>query len=116
LFRDKARLVDEGKLPSSYWRKRKTDTEDLKRSRLEEAVAACKDGKMSQATASVTYQIPKTTIWRRLQKDIKKEVVPIITKLHMKNESPQEKSPETIKAEELNEADFEAYCPVRSPK
>lgn len=72
LFRDKARLVDEGKLPLSFWKKRKTENEDLKRSRLEEAVAACKGGKMSQAAASMTYHIPKTTIWRRLQQDSKK--------------------------------------------
>nr|XP_033328284.1 uncharacterized protein LOC117221433 [Megalopta genalis] len=72
LFRDKARLVDEGKLPLSFWKKRKTENEELKRSRLEEAVAACKGGKMSQAAASMTYRIPKTTIWRRLQQDGKK--------------------------------------------
>ncbi|XP_076171182.1 uncharacterized protein LOC143148591 isoform X2 [Ptiloglossa arizonensis] len=69
LFRDKARLVDEGKLPLSFWKKRKTENEELKKSRLEEAVAACKGGKMSQAAASMTYHIPKTTIWRRLQQD-----------------------------------------------
>lgn len=72
LFRDKAKLVDEGKLPLSFWKKRKTENEDLKKSRLEEAVAACKGGKMSQAAASMTYRIPKTTIWRRLQQDGKK--------------------------------------------
>ncbi|XP_031827911.1 uncharacterized protein LOC116424962 isoform X2 [Nomia melanderi] len=72
LFRDKARLVDAGKLPLSFWKKRKTENEELKRSRLEEAVAACKGGKMSQAAASMTYHIPKTTIWRRLQQDGKK--------------------------------------------
>ncbi|XP_050446444.1 uncharacterized protein LOC126849037 isoform X1 [Cataglyphis hispanica] len=72
LFRDKARLVDQGKLPLSFWKKRKTENEELKRSRLEEAVAACKGGKMSQAAASMTYHIPKTTIWRRLQQEGKK--------------------------------------------
>lgn len=56
----------------SFWRKRKTENEELKKSRLEEAVAACKGGKMSQAAASMTYHIPKTTIWRRLQQDGKK--------------------------------------------
>lgn len=40
----------------------------LKRARLSQAVAACKMGKMSQAAASTTFQVPKTTIWRRLQK------------------------------------------------
>lgn len=72
MFRDKARLVDQGKLPLSFWKKRKTENEELKRSRLEEAVAACKGGKMSQAAASMTYHIPKTTIWRRLQQEGKK--------------------------------------------
>lgn len=65
-------MVDEGKLPLSFWKKRKTENEELKKSRLEEAVAACKGGKMSQAAASMTYHIPKTTIWRRLQQDGKK--------------------------------------------
>lgn len=69
LFRDKARLVDEGKLPSSFYKKRKSESEEQKQSRLIEAVAACKNGRMSQAIASVTYQIPKTTIWRHLQKE-----------------------------------------------
>ncbi|XP_025997216.1 uncharacterized protein LOC105205450 isoform X2 [Solenopsis invicta] len=72
LFREKARLVDQGKLPLSFWKKRKTENEELKKSRLEEAVAACKGGRMSQAAASMTYHIPKTTIWRRLQQDGKK--------------------------------------------
>ncbi|CAL1675979.1 unnamed protein product [Lasius platythorax] len=72
LFRDKARLVDQGKLPVSFWKRRKTENEELKKSRLEEAVAACKGGKMSQAAASMTYRIPKTTIWRRLQQEGKK--------------------------------------------
>lgn len=77
LFRDKARLVGEGKLPLSFWKKRKTENEELKKSRLEEAVAACKGGKMSQAAASMTYHIPKTTIWRRLQQDGKKSDRPL---------------------------------------
>nr|XP_012217483.1 PREDICTED: uncharacterized protein LOC105669223 isoform X1 [Linepithema humile] len=72
LFRDKVRLVDQGKLPLSFWKKRKTENEDLKKLRLEEAVAACKGGRMSQAAASMAYHIPKTTIWRRLQQDGKK--------------------------------------------
>ncbi|XP_071575543.1 uncharacterized protein [Temnothorax nylanderi] len=72
LFREKARLVDQGKLPLSFWKKRKSENEELKKSRLEEAVAACKGGRMSQAAASMTYRIPKTTIWRRLQQEGKK--------------------------------------------
>ncbi|XP_018315099.1 uncharacterized protein [Mycetomoellerius zeteki] len=72
LFREKARLVNQGKLPLSFWKKRKTENEESKKSRLEEAVAACKGGRMSQAAASMMYHIPKTTIWRRLQQDGKK--------------------------------------------
>lgn len=72
LFREKARLVNQGKLPLSFWKKRKPENEESKKSRLEEAVAACKGGRMSQAAASVMYHIPKTTIWRRLQQDGKK--------------------------------------------
>lgn len=72
MFRDKVRLVDQGKLPLSFWKKRKTENEELKKLRLEEAVAACKGGRMSQAAASIAYHIPKTTIWRRLQQDGKK--------------------------------------------
>ncbi|XP_012259404.2 uncharacterized protein LOC105687991 [Athalia rosae] len=108
LFRDKARLVDEGKLPLSFWKKRKTENEDLKKSRLEQAVAACKGGKMSQAAASMTYHIPKTTIWRRLQQEGKKL-----------NRSTNE--PEKCKFEDLNDTvdskedgtEF-TYCEVTS--
>ncbi|XP_011050130.1 PREDICTED: uncharacterized protein LOC105143470 isoform X2 [Acromyrmex echinatior] len=72
LFREKARLVNQGKLPLSFWKKRKPENEESKKSRLEEAVAACKGGRMSQAAASIMYHIPKTTIWRKLQQDGKK--------------------------------------------
>lgn len=72
LFRDKARLVNQGKLPSSYWKKRKPLNEDLKKKNIEEAVNACRNGIMSQAAAALKYGIPKTTIWRRLQRVGKK--------------------------------------------
>ncbi|KAK9501450.1 hypothetical protein O3M35_012170 [Rhynocoris fuscipes] len=39
-----------------------------KQHRLAQALNACKEGKMSQAVASKTFQVPKTLIWRRLQK------------------------------------------------
>lgn len=80
MFRDKVRLVDQGKLPLSFWKKRKTENEELKKLRLEEAVAACKGGRMSQAAASMAYHIPKTTIWRRLQQDGKKKERPSTVK------------------------------------
>ncbi|PSN32476.1 hypothetical protein C0J52_22275 [Blattella germanica] len=71
LFREKARLVESGRLPWTCLRKRDPDISGLKQHRLSEAVAACKEGKMSQAVASLTFQVPKTTIWRKLQKGSK---------------------------------------------
>ena len=58
-------------MPESFWKKRKTGNDETKRLRLEEAVAACKSGKMSQAGAAVAYRVAKTTIWRKLQQDNK---------------------------------------------
>lgn len=90
LFREKARLVEAGRLPWTCLRKRDPDISGLKQHRLSEAVAACKEGKMSQAVASLTFQVPKTTIWRKLQKGSKVD--------------SQTESPETIQ----NEADTAA--------
>ncbi|XP_049829622.1 protein bric-a-brac 2-like isoform X1 [Schistocerca gregaria] len=67
LYREKARLVEAGRLPSNCIRKRSGTSDACKQLRLNEAVAACQQGKMSQAAASVAYQVPKTAIWRRLQ-------------------------------------------------
>ncbi|XP_012279259.1 uncharacterized protein LOC105699101 [Orussus abietinus] len=109
LFRDKARLVDEGKLPVSFWKKRKSENEELKRLRLEEAVAACKEGKMSQAAASMTYRIPKTTIWRRLQQDSKKHV----HSLHAKRQRKLADSANNVKMKSEPESGY-SYCEVSS--
>lgn len=68
LFREKSRLVEAGKLCGSSTNRRDPQYSTVNNSRLKEAVAACKEGKMSQAVASITYQVPKTTIWRRLQR------------------------------------------------
>ncbi|PNF17758.1 hypothetical protein B7P43_G06881 [Cryptotermes secundus] len=57
LFREKARLVEAGRLPWTCLRKRDPDIGGFKQHRLSEAVAACKEGKMSQAVASVTFQV-----------------------------------------------------------
>ncbi|XP_014609142.1 PREDICTED: uncharacterized protein LOC106789457 isoform X2 [Polistes canadensis] len=110
LFRDKARLVDEGKLPLSFWKKRKTENEELKKSRLEEAVAACKGGKMSQAAASMAYDIPKTTIWRRLQQDSNKS-----ERLTNKKKSQRsiETTSSTVDKPKQEASDF-TYCEVAS--
>lgn len=74
LFREKARLVEAGRLPWTCLRKRDPDIGGFKQHRLSEAVAACKEGKMSQAVASVTFQVPKTTIWRKLQQSSRSEL------------------------------------------
>ncbi|KDR15924.1 modifier of mdg4-like isoform X2 [Zootermopsis nevadensis] len=73
LFREKVRLVEAGRLPWSCLRKRDPDIGGFKQHRLREAVAACKKRKMSQAVASVTFQVPKTTIWRKLQQGSRPE-------------------------------------------
>lgn len=65
--------MDEGKLPQAYWKKRENENGALKRLKLEQALNACKEGKMSQAAASMVYDIPKTTIWRNLQKENKEK-------------------------------------------
>ncbi|XP_020293817.1 uncharacterized protein LOC109859711 isoform X1 [Pseudomyrmex gracilis] len=109
LFRDKARLVNQGKLPLSFWKKRKTENEELKKSRLEKAVAACKGGKMSQAAASITYQIPKTTIWRKLQQDGKK----MKKSSNIKKEKTIEKSQQDNEIKTQEDSNFN-YCEVSS--
>lgn len=104
--------MDEGKLPSSFYKKRKSEGEELKQSRLLEAVAACKTGRMSQAIASVTYQIPKTTIWRHLQKENNKN------NDSEKSKNERKKSENVVKLElsEKNESEdlqsLEVYCEV----
>ena len=108
LFRDKARLVDEGKLPLSFWKKRNSENEKLKKSRLEEAVAACKGGKMSQAAAAMTYHIPKTTIWRRLQQDGKKSERPLNSRKRRVSDSKHGAESKTQEG-----ADF-TFCEVSS--
>uniref|UniRef100_A0A0C9QY18 Bab1_0 protein n=1 Tax=Fopius arisanus TaxID=64838 RepID=A0A0C9QY18_9HYME len=110
LFRDKVKLVDEGKLPESFWKRRKTEDEDLKKSRLEKAVAACKGGKMSQAAAATLYGIPKTTIWRKLQQKNRKNEdcsSSRVAKKQKKNDNTSE-----IKSEMADE-DF-SLCEVSS--
>lgn len=74
LFRDKIKLIGEGKLPVSFLKRRSIEDDATRKTRLDNAVAACKTGKMSQAVASATFQVPKTTIWRRLKQNKKKDV------------------------------------------
>ncbi|XP_058800883.1 uncharacterized protein LOC131669773 isoform X2 [Phymastichus coffea] len=110
LFRDKVRLVDEGRLPESDMKRRKSYIEGEKRLALEKAVAACKKGTMSQATASITYKIPKTTIWRRLQRDAAKTENIETTKLLFRKGHYQLKKKEDNKSENLPDSNFEVYC------
>lgn len=109
--------MDEGKLPASFYKKRKSDSEDQKQSRLSEAVAACKNGRMSQAIASVTYQIPKTTIWRHLQKETGK------TNDSEKSKNEQKKAENDVKLDSSQKSDteeelqnLEVYCGVSMSK
>lgn len=61
LFREKQRLVKEGKLPARSINTKKTHSL-IQKIRLDQAVAACQDGKMSQALASQTFQVRPTNI------------------------------------------------------
>lgn len=57
LFREKTRLVEAGKLPWNSLKRKDPQSHSVNNVRLKEAVDACKDGKMSQAVASITYQV-----------------------------------------------------------
>lgn len=103
--------MNQGKLPLSVWKKRKTENEELKKSQLEKAVAACKGGKMSQAAASITYQIPKTTIWRRLQQDGKKKTE---KSSNVKKEKATIEKPQHDNEMETQEDSNFNYCQVRN--
>ncbi|XP_014209747.1 uncharacterized protein LOC106640281 [Copidosoma floridanum] len=112
LFRDKTRLINQGKLPKSFWKRRKSLEDEQKQNRLEKAVLACKTGRMSQAAASLTYQIPKTTIWRHLHKELKECSSPTPVKPNkIENTISIRKSQAVVKSEESNEDEFEPYCP-----
>ncbi|KAG8259787.1 hypothetical protein J6590_004914 [Homalodisca vitripennis] len=56
LFREKSRLVEAGKLPLSCLNRRVPNNDSHKQVRLTQAVAACKEGRMSQAAASSTFK------------------------------------------------------------
>ncbi|XP_054276400.1 uncharacterized protein LOC128995414 [Macrosteles quadrilineatus] len=97
LFREKSRLVELGRLPPSCLNKREPNKDSYKQQRLTQAVAACKEGRMSQAAASSTYKVSKTTIWRRLQQSQgRKQIRYIKTK-----EEPVEENEESVQFEEI---------------
>lgn len=66
LHRDKVRLFRDGKLPE-HCKLRKRDAGIAYRKRLDAAVASCRNG-MPQKIASEKHGVPKTTIWRHLQR------------------------------------------------
>ncbi|XP_046385208.1 uncharacterized protein LOC124155437 isoform X2 [Ischnura elegans] len=73
LFRERSRLIACGRIPSSSHRRDDgTRRGNLIQEQLDLAVAACLKRGMTHALAAVTYQVPKTTLWRRLQQLRKK--------------------------------------------
>lgn len=68
LHRHKVRLSMEGRLPDNVaFKKRGSLTKEEFKEKLQKAVEACIGG-MSQNHAANVYQIPKSTLWRHLQK------------------------------------------------
>lgn len=68
LHRHKVRLSMEGRLPDNVaFKKRGSLTKEEFKEKLQKAVEACMGG-MSQNHAANVYQIPKSTLWRHLQK------------------------------------------------
>lgn len=68
LHRHKVRLSMEGRLPDNVaFKKRGSLTKEEFKEKLQKAVDACIGG-MSQNHAANVYQIPKSTLWRHLQK------------------------------------------------
>lgn len=66
LHRHKVRLLNAGRLPGHIQDKKRDSKESLKL-RIAKAIEACRRG-MSQNHASTVYAVPKSTLWRHLQK------------------------------------------------
>uniref|UniRef100_A0A182WPL9 HTH psq-type domain-containing protein n=1 Tax=Anopheles minimus TaxID=112268 RepID=A0A182WPL9_9DIPT len=66
LHRDKIRLYKKGILPSKVTLKQR-DKDEFFRQRLAEAVNECIAGRMSLSEAARVYNIPKTSIWRKVR-------------------------------------------------
>uniref|UniRef100_A0A8D8A789 Protein tramtrack, alpha isoform n=1 Tax=Culex pipiens TaxID=7175 RepID=A0A8D8A789_CULPI len=64
LHRDKLKLFSEGALPENVPLKQRDKTS---RDRILEAAQQCIDGVLSQSEACKLYQLPKTTIWRKIK-------------------------------------------------
>lgn len=66
LHRDKVRLHNEGKLPD-HCKLTRRDSSTCYQKRLRAALQSCRSG-MPQKAASELHKVPKTTIWRHLQR------------------------------------------------
>lgn len=66
LHRHKVRLLQEGRLPQ-HIQVRRRDSKDNLKERISNAINACARG-MSQNQAANVYSVPKSTLWRHLQR------------------------------------------------
>ncbi|XP_042232328.1 uncharacterized protein LOC121873082 [Homarus americanus] len=99
LFRLKEQLVREGKMPASCIN-RLMRPRRVSEVSVQQAIAACKEGGMSQSQASEKYQVSKTTVWRRLKQlkqedstadsDVKIEVIENLQSDHLNNTYDEE--------------------------
>lgn len=90
LHRDKIKLFSEGALPESVPLKQRDKTS---RDRIHEAAQQCIDGVLSQSEACKLYQLPKTTIWRKIKALRAAER----TKTEPPNEANQPESTSTVR-------------------
>ncbi|KAH8397416.1 hypothetical protein KR222_003263, partial [Zaprionus bogoriensis] len=71
LHRHKVRLAAQGRLPDFVaCRRRDSTPKDELRDKLAKAVHACINGGMSQNHAANLFEIPKSTLWRHLQRRV----------------------------------------------
>lgn len=71
LHRHKVRLAAQGRLPEFVaCRRRDSTPKDELRDKLAKAVHACVNGGMSQNHAANLFEIPKSTLWRHLQRRV----------------------------------------------
>lgn len=71
LHRHKVRLAQEGRLPDYVtFKKRGPLSKEVLKAKLNKAVTACLGNGMSQNHAANVFNVPKSTLWRHLQKKI----------------------------------------------
>ncbi|XP_055915302.1 transcription factor Ken [Eupeodes corollae] len=69
LHRHKVRLAQEGRLPDYVtFKKRGPLSKEVLKAKLNKAVSACLGNGMSQNHAANVFNVPKSTLWRHLQK------------------------------------------------